>query len=95
MTKQFDSQTRRNKSCISRPGDALLIIDPINDLEFPGGEKVLPWALKLASRLKSFRGKARRAEMPVIYVNDNYGHWHSNFVEVFDYCTRRSARGAR
>ena len=28
-----------------RRGDALLIIDGINDLNFPGAEKVLPWRL--------------------------------------------------
>ncbi len=74
-------------------GDALLIIDAINDLDFPGGEKVLPWALKLGERLRAFRAKARRAGMPVIYVNDNFGHWRSNFMEVYAHCTRRAARG--
>ncbi|HWE04884.1 MAG TPA: isochorismatase family cysteine hydrolase [Tepidisphaeraceae bacterium] len=74
-------------------GDALLIIDCINDLEFPGGENVLPWAIKLASRLTAFRATAHRAGIPVIYVNDNFGLWHSNFHEVYAHCTRRSARG--
>src|SRR3954469_17498495 len=73
---------------------ALLIIDVINDLEFPGGEKVLPWAEKLAVRLEAFRGRARRAGMPVIDVNDNFGHWRENFEEVVRHATRRGARGA-
>jgi nicotinamidase-related amidase len=73
--------------------DVLLIIDAINDLEFTGGEKVLPWAQKMAMRLAAFRGKAHRAGMPVIYVNDNFGHWQSNFLDVYKYCTRREARG--
>jgi len=79
----------------ARPGDALLIIDTINDLEFPGGEKVLPWAKKLAARLVVFRDKARRHGIPIIYVNDNFGHWHSSFQEVYRHCTRRGARGAQ
>jgi len=74
-------------------GDALIIIDVINDLEFPGGQNVLPWALKLVSPLATFRGKARRAGMPVIYVNDHFGHWRSEFAEVYRYCTRTGARG--
>jgi nicotinamidase-related amidase len=73
--------------------DVLLIIDTINDLEFPGGEKVLPWAEKMASRLATFRSKAHRAGLPVIYVNDNFGHWQSNFLQVYQYCTRGGARG--
>jgi nicotinamidase-related amidase len=89
---------RRNQKSATpsaRPGDALLIIDTINDLEFPGGEKVLPWAKKLAPRLVVFRDKARRHGIPVIYVNDNFGHWHSSFHEVYRHCTRRGARGAQ
>jgi nicotinamidase-related amidase len=76
-----------------KKGDALLIIDTINDLSFPGAEKVLPWAEKLASRLSVFRNRAHRAKMPVIYVNDNFRHWHSNFAEVYTHCTRPSAPG--
>ena len=78
---------------IARPGDALLIIDCINDLEFPGGENVLPWAVKFAPRLSRFRGAARRAGVPVIYVNDNFSHWHSSFADVYRHCTRAGARG--
>jgi nicotinamidase-related amidase len=73
--------------------EALLIIDCINDLEFLGGEKVLPWAVKLAGRLSTLAGRARRAGLPVIYVNDNFGQWRSNFDDVFKTCTRREARG--
>ena len=75
-------------------GDALLIIDTINDLEFPGGEKVLPWAIKLASRLAPFRDEAMRHGMPVIYINDNFGNWHSSFHELYGQCTRAGVRGA-
>jgi len=90
--KPKPSAARKEKITFS-PGDALLIIDCINDLDFDGGRKVLPWALKLAQRLAPFRDKAHRHGMPVIYVNDNFGRWHSNFAEVFAHCTRRSARG--
>lgn len=71
----------------------MLVIDTINDLAFPGGEEVLPWALQLAKHLVPFRGRARRAGIPVIYVNDNFGHWRSSFAEVFAHCTRPAARG--
>jgi nicotinamidase-related amidase len=73
--------------------DALLIIDVINPLDFPGGEKVLPWAVKLASRLTRFRAKARRFGVPVIYVNDNFGRWHSEFGEIYRSCVRPGVRG--
>lgn len=76
-----------------RSKSALLIIDVLNDLEFPGGEKVLPWAEKMVERLAPVAEQARRERVPVIYVNDNFGQWRSNFSELFEYCTRPEARG--
>ena len=77
-----------------KPDVALLIIDAINDLEFPGGERVLPWAEKMVDRLRPAADAARGAGVPVVYANDNFGHWRSNFGDVFDHCTRDGARGA-
>lgn len=74
-------------------GTALVIIDVINDLEFPGGENVLPWAEKIAGPLLAVRDAARAAGVPVIYANDNYGHWRSNFKDTYKHCTRPDARG--
>ena len=89
------SKSVRRKPEAFRPGDALLIIDAINDLEFEGGEKVLPWAIKLARRLSAFRSAAHGAKIPVIYVNDNFGLWRSSFHEVYTHVTRPRARGAK
>jgi nicotinamidase-related amidase len=92
-TRTAKMKANDRESVAFRDGDALLVIDCINDLQFPGGEQVLPWAQKLASRLAGFRAQAHRSGMPVIYVNDNFGQWRSSFADVFTYCTRRSARG--
>jgi nicotinamidase-related amidase len=75
------------------PRTALLVVDVINDLEFPGGEKVLPWARKMVERLSPVLDRAREQGVPVVYVNDNFGHWRSNFVDVVRHCTRDGARG--
>jgi nicotinamidase-related amidase len=81
----------RQVSC--QTGDALIIIDCMNDLEFPGGEQVLPWAMKLVPKLVRFRGRAHAAGMPVAYANDNFKHWHGNFDDVYKRCTRPGVRG--
>jgi nicotinamidase-related amidase len=91
MAKNASSRSRR--AHVAGKGSVVLVIDCINDLEFDGGEKVLPWARRLASRLVPFLSKARKAQLPVIYVNDNFGHWHSSFHEVYDHCTRKRSRG--
>jgi hypothetical protein len=33
--------------------------------------------------------------MPVIYANDNFGHWRSDFQDVYAHCTRKGARGRK
>ena len=72
---------------------ALLVVDVINDLEFPGGDKVLPWAERMVAQLSPVLDRARRAGVPVVYANDNFGHWRSNFTDVVRHCTRDGSRG--
>ncbi|MET0405616.1 MAG: isochorismatase family cysteine hydrolase [Cystobacter sp.] len=74
---------------------ALLIIDVLNDLEFPGGERVLPWAERMVERLAPVAEQMRRAGIPVIYANDNFDQWRSNFSDLYRHCTRPEARGRR
>ncbi|MFT3788645.1 MAG: isochorismatase family cysteine hydrolase [Tepidisphaeraceae bacterium] len=71
----------------------LLVIDVINDLNFPGGENVEPWARRMVPRLHAVRGRAHRQGVPVIYVNDNFGHWQDDFAGIVRHCTRTDARG--
>lgn len=58
---------------------ALLLIDVINDLDFPEGEQLLPFALPMARQIHTLKQRATEANVPVIYVNDNFGRWQSNF----------------
>lgn len=47
---------------------ALLLIDVINDLEFPGSNKLLKRALPAAKRIAALKQRARGRGVPVIYV---------------------------
>jgi nicotinamidase-related amidase len=76
------------------PNAAVLIIDVINSLDFPGGEKVLPWAEKMVRNLLPVRNRTRHAGLPVIYANDNFGHWRSNFADVYKFAAKPGVRGA-
>ncbi len=64
---------------------ALLLIDWINDLEFEGGRRLLTPAVRAADRVAALRTRARNAGIPVIYANDNFGRWRSNFSEVVEH----------
>ena len=72
---------------------ALVLIDVINDLEFPGGRELLRTALPAASRIARLAHRAREAAIPVIYANDNFGRWRSDFREVVEHCLHDDVRG--
>jgi nicotinamidase-related amidase len=56
---------------------ALLIIDMINGFDFPGAGELLPKARRAADKILALRTAFERIGIPVIYVNDNFGEWHS------------------
>ena len=60
-----------------RGGTALLIVDMINCFDFPGADQLIPKARCAARAILDLRLQADQAEVPVIYVNDNFGEWHS------------------
>jgi nicotinamidase-related amidase len=72
---------------------ALLLIDFINDLEFDAGEKLLPRALAAATATSVLRRRAKQAGVPVIYCNDNFGKWRSDFHSLLDHCLQGDVRG--
>jgi nicotinamidase-related amidase len=72
---------------------ALLIVDMINDLDFPGGQKMLPAARSAAKAISVLSRQAREAGVAVVYVNDNYGQWHSERSLIVEHCGRDDAAG--
>ncbi len=72
---------------------ALLLIDVINDLEFPEGEQLLRYALPMARRIAVLKERARQAGIPVVYVNDNFGRWRSDFRAQVKHCLKDGVRG--
>lgn len=72
---------------------ALLLIDVINDLEFPEGEQLFETALPMARRIAALKSEARRRGVPVVYVNDNFGRWRSDFQSLIDHCLHDDVRG--
>src|ERR1700752_2825138 len=72
---------------------ALLLIDVINDLEFPEGDQLLEHALPMAQQLLTLKQRAKEAGVPVVYVNDNFGRWQSNFTTQVEHCLNDGVRG--
>ena len=76
-------------------GTALFLIDVINDLAFDGSRPLVEQAEPMAVRLARLKRRAAAAGLPVIYVNDNFGRWRSDFRQTVAHCTARSSPGWR
>jgi len=72
---------------------ALLLIDLINDLEFPEGELLLAETLPILPHIVAIKRRCKQAGVPVIYVNDNFGRWQSNFHAQVEHCLTDGVRG--
>src|SRR6267142_985843 len=72
---------------------ALVLIDVINDLEFEGGDALLEHALPAAEKLASLKKRLKQAKVPVVYVNDNFGKWQSDFKKIVSHCLQDNVRG--
>ena len=65
---------------------ALLLIDVINAFDFPEAEQLLRHALPAAKNIAALKRRAKDADIPVIYVNDNFGRWRSDFKKIVAHC---------
>lgn len=72
---------------------ALLLVDLINDLEFEEGGELLAAALPVGRAVAELKRRARRAGVPAIYVNDNFGKWRSDFSRLVRHCLEGGVRG--
>lgn len=73
---------------------ALLLIDVINAFDFEGSERLAKDAGEAAPRILALRERAHRAGVPVIYVNDNFGRWRSDFRATVAGCSEPSQPGS-
>jgi nicotinamidase-related amidase len=71
---------------------ALLIVDVINDLDFPEAPKLLRFAPAMARRIARLKQRAKKSGIPTIYVNDNFGRWRSDLRALVEHCRKGRAR---
>jgi nicotinamidase-related amidase len=69
------------------------MIDVINDMEFESGEKLFRNALPAARALAKLKRRAIDAGVPIIYVNDNFGKWRSDFRQQLDHVLKDGVLG--
>lgn len=71
---------------------ALLIVDVINDLNFPEAKQLMRFLPAMSRALGRLKEKAKRAGVPVVYVNDNFGRWRSDFRKLIEHCASGPGR---
>jgi nicotinamidase-related amidase len=60
------------------PGDALVVVDVINDFEHDDGDALLASFRERLEGMTSAIGAARTSGVPVVYVNDAHGRWDAD-----------------
>jgi nicotinamidase-related amidase len=70
-------------------------MDMINTFDFEGGTALARSAFAAAKNIQRLRTAFASADLPVIYCNDNFGQWRSDFHAVYDHCAAPGTRGAR
>jgi nicotinamidase-related amidase len=78
-----------------RLGQALVLIDVINDFDFPRAEALLRYARPAARQIAALKDRAKRRHLPVIYANDNFGRWRSDFRQQIEHCMVSEGRAKR
>ena len=71
----------------------LILIDLINDFEFDGADEMFTNTLAIAQPIANLKKHAKSAGIPVIYVNDNFGKWQSDFRKLVDHCLEDNVKG--
>lgn len=75
-----------------RSGCALLLIDVIQEMRFPGSEGLLRRGKVVAQRIEGLRARCARQGIPTVYVNDNFGRWRSDMAGIVRRCMRATCQ---
>ena len=73
-----------------RSAVALIIVDVINDFDFPEAAEMADSALAMAHEIAALKQHAVSMHVPVIYANDNFGRWRSSVDEQVTHCLKQS-----
>jgi len=93
VTTQPGNQHDLHGSAPDTHDTALLLIDVINDFEFPRGDELFRAALPMAPRIAELKRRTQAAGIPAVYINDNFGRWQSKFGDIVKHCLEEGVRG--
>jgi nicotinamidase-related amidase len=68
----------------SGSGTALVVVDVLNPYQHEDAERLAESMAGTVDQIALLLDRARAEQRPVIYVNDNYGHWNSSSSELLE-----------
>jgi nicotinamidase-related amidase len=71
----------------------LLLVDVLNDADFPGNSQLLKSVRSLGKDISALKKRCSDAGITIIYVNDNRGKWRSDLSAVLSRCLRPDSPG--
>ncbi|MFG2603459.1 cysteine hydrolase family protein [Streptomyces sp. NPDC048514] len=64
---------------------ALIVIDMINTYDHKDADLLLPSVREVVPVVTGLLRRAREHDVPVVYVNDNFGEWRSHHGELLEH----------
>jgi len=64
-------------------GSALIVTDMLNAYDFEEGDDLAANVEKALPNIQTLIDRAKAEDVPIIYVNDNYGDWNSSREELY------------
>ena len=75
-----------------KPRRALLLIDFFNASGFAEVPGILPALSRAAANAAALKARVRASGVPIIYANDNFGAWTTEFPSLVETCVRMPGR---
>jgi nicotinamidase-related amidase len=66
-------------------GSALVVVDMLNTYDFEDGDDLAASVRETIPNIRTLLDRATDEDVPVIYVNDNYGDWNSSSDELVEH----------
>ena len=74
---------------MARANTVLLFVDFLNFMDFDTAKSLAPHALRAARQARELKRRLAKSRVPVIYANDNFGHWESDIHAIVETCVAR------
>jgi nicotinamidase-related amidase len=65
----------------------------LNTMQFPEAPQLRRFAVPAAKKILQLKEKLKKRGVPVIYVNDNFGQWRSDWEQVYEKCAAKNSLG--